>query len=345
MEQDIDQEISSFLRLIRSKYLSTPGKYQPFDLARKVTFFTLDAISKVAFGQSFGFLDKDEDIFGYIKQIRQMLPILMFFTVYPELRVIMDLSQLPRLAPKAFAPASLGKIMSFAEAAVKERFGEEAIVRRDMLGSFIKHGMSQEVLESETLTQISAGSDSTATALRATLFLIATHPIAYGELVRELLATLRAGRLTRPVLKDSEARQLPFLQACIQEGLRLCPPITALLFKDVPAGGDTIDGKHVPAGTQIGFNFYGAMRDKAVFGLDADLFRPERWLPNGGRSDAELTRMREVHPLIFGSGRFGCLGRNVARMELGKVIAEVSPPWRLWSFRRVWGIELLRPRP
>jgi hypothetical protein len=43
---------------------------------------------------------------------------------------------------------------SFAKDVVAERFGDNKLVREDMLGSFLKHGLTQEELESETIAQM-----------------------------------------------------------------------------------------------------------------------------------------------------------------------------------------------
>jgi cytochrome P450 len=66
---------------------------------------------------------------------------------------------------------------------------------------------------------------------------------------------------------------------------------------------------------------YAVLRNKAVFGPDADVFRPERWLKAGGE---KLAEMESVVDLAFGWGRWGCLGRGIAMVELGKVVFEVS---------------------
>jgi cytochrome P450 len=62
------------------------------------------------------------------------------------------------------------------------------------------------------------------------------------------------------------------------------------------------------------------MRDGDVFGPDPEMFRPERWLNIPEERYAEMAR---VVDLAFGSGRFKCLGRSVALMELNKIIIEV----------------------
>ena len=104
------------------------------------------------------------------------------------------------------------------------------------------------------------------------------------------------------------------------------PPVTGLLAKAVPPEGATIDGKFVKGGTQIAWNSWGMQRDKDIYGVDPEIFRPERWLLRDA-SEAEKKRvdkMTETVSLVFGYGRFGCLGRGVATMELNKGIIEVS---------------------
>ncbi|KAK3065940.1 hypothetical protein LTS18_002213, partial [Coniosporium uncinatum] len=102
----------------------------------------------------------------------------------------------------------------------------------------------------------------------------------------------------------------------------------------VPPEGDMIDGKFVPGGTSIGWNSYGLQRQKDIFGLDADVFRPERWLDE--KNEAKLQRMSDTVSLVFGAGRFGCLGKPVAMMELNKIIPEavLRYEWRAINIER-----------
>lgn len=104
----------------------------------------------------------------------------------------------------------------------------------------------------------------------------------------------------------------------IWEGFRMRPAVTYGHYKVVPPGGDTIAGIWVPGGTAIGHNHFGMMRNKRIFGDDVDVFRPERYLdqPNG----AEMQRTVE---LVFGTGRWMCVGKQVALMELNKIFWEV----------------------
>jgi cytochrome P450 len=198
-----------------------------------------------------------------------------------------------------------------------------------MTASFIAHGLSEHDLTAESLLQILAGADTSATAIRATLLHIITHPSVYAALQAEIDAGVREGRISSPVIQDSEAQQMPYLQAVIREGLRIWPPVTGLLSKVAPAAGDEVevDGKKmfIPGGTNVGYCAWGIHRSREVFGEDAEMFRPERWLINYGE---KLARMQRTADLVFGYGKYMCLGKSVAMLELNKVFVEVSIPER-----------------
>ncbi len=334
LEQDVDDQLLKLFELLNSKYVTQPekGVFVTVDLSQVTNYFTLDVISKVAFGQTFGFLERDEDPFGYLKNLEQFLPAIIVFGVYTELTSILKMPLMKSALPKSTDKRGLGRVMGFARDRVQERFGQKGIVRNDMLGSFIKHGLTQGELESETLTQITAGSDSTASSLRLTLHFICTSPPILERLLAEVNSAIEAGKISRPVIKDSEARELSYLQACIKEGLRVYPPVTGLMAKLAPEGGVTVDvdgtQKYIPAGTQIGWNSWGMMRQQDIFGPDCEIYRPERWLPKDGGEEEQrrISRMTETVGLCFGYGKYGCLGRGVATMELNKAVIEVSTP-------------------
>jgi cytochrome P450 len=146
-------------------------------------------------------------------------------------------------------------------------------------------------------------------------------PRAYRALQAEIDEGIKSSRISSPIT-NAEANGLPYLQGVILENLRLYPPFTGLPFKVVPPGGETIEGKHVPAGTLIAPNMWSLGRNKDVFGPDADVFRPERWLDESV-SREERTEMRRVVELVFGYGRWGCAGKMIAFLELNKVFVEV----------------------
>ena len=148
-----------------------------------------------------------------------------------------------------------------------------------------------------------------------------TSPLVYARLQAEIDDAARTGKISSPIVQESEARQLPYLQAVIHEGLRVSPPSGGLLSKVVPPEGDTISGIFVPGGTEIASNNWSVTRHPDVFGQEPEFFSPERWL---GISEEEYAKMARVVDLIFGYGKYKCLGRTIAWIELNKVIVEVS---------------------
>jgi len=113
---------------------------------------------------------------------------------------------------------------------------------------------------------------------------------------------------------------MPYLQAVIKEGLRVHPPVTGLMFKDVPHGGDTLNGYFVPEGARVGWTSFGILHDVAFWGEDAKLFRPERWF----QGTTEDIRNKEARgDMVFAYGKWQCLGKEVAKIELNKIFVEV----------------------
>jgi cytochrome P450 len=96
------------------------------------------------------------------------------------------------------------------------------------------------------------------------------------------------------------------------------------MSKEVPAGGDEINGLFIPGGTQIGYCAFGIFRDRKIWGEDADSFRPERFLDG---SPEKIKYLEQTLYLVFASGKWQCLGQNVALIELNKVFVEVSLPF------------------
>lgn len=134
-----------------------------------------------------------------------------------------------------------------------------------------------------------------------------------------LLAELSSSSLSNPV-KDSEARKLPYLQAVIREGFRICPPAANQAYRDTPEGSDTLCGYHIPAETKVGYNLSGMMEDPKLWGEDAKVFRPERWLTG---TPEEIRKMEANVYLVFGHGKWSCLGKKIAQSALNKTIVQV----------------------
>ena len=320
LEQQVDKQVAGLVTLLGTKYLSSKTESKPVDLARKVQYFTLDVISALAFGTELGYLAADKDLYDYIQTTETTLPIMLATAFLPGLLAMIQSPRLKWLIPDVRNMAGIGSVLGVAHSAVATRFGEKAVVKKDMLGSFVAHGLTQREAEAETVVQIIAGSDTSATAIRSTLLFIMTNPLVYRRLQAEIDAGIKDGRVSSPIT-DTEARNLPYLQAVIREGLRLWPPATAVLPK-ISTTDQIVCGVDIPAGTHVAWAPFSFLRNKETFGHDADLFKPERWIDV---DPAKFRAMDQTVMMEFASGsRWECLGKSVAQLELNKIYVEVS---------------------
>lgn len=123
-------------------------------------------------------------------------------------------------------------------------------------------------------------------------------------------------------VEDSVAKKMPYLQACVFEGLRTMAPLFFLLDRKVPPQGAQLHGYRLPPNTLVSLNMVAAQNDK-IYGVDPEDYRPERWLTN---DEEHFNKMRRTLDLIFGDGSTKCLGVNIAYMEVNKAVLEVCSP-------------------
>lgn len=281
-------------------------------------------LSSIAFGKAFGFMTDNADKWEYLASNDTFFRIIQLVCNYRPLREIFLSSVVQRFAaPKETNEVGFGRMSRFAADIIRARFeqtAEKGDGQGDMLASFMARGLSLEECKSESLVQVIAGSDSTSSTIRMTMLYIISSPRIYLRLQREIDETVSHFTDQDEVPSDSLARQLPYLQAVIWEGLRKMPPLFGLLGKVAPPEGERVGDVFFPGGCEVSGCLQSVTHREDIFGEDANLFRPERWLEADSRTRYKYERTTE---LVFGSGRFGCLGRNIAWMELGKVLFEL----------------------
>lgn len=179
--------------------------------------------------------------------------------------------------------------------------------------------MSIEQIKAETLIVLLAGSDTPASAFRACLLYIMTTPGVYPKLMEEINRAIDHNLLSSPVVTFDEAKSLPYFSACLREAMRLSPSAPVLLPRLVPEGGSTICGQYIPGGAEVAANPWVVHRNKAIYGEDAEQYRPERWLESAAK-----TKEMDKYDFQFGYGDRSCLGKSIALMELYKALVQVS---------------------
>lgn len=151
LESSVGNRIMDLVHLIEANHLPTEGTYKVIDWAHVVQYFTMDVLTNVAFSQPFGYLKKNTDLFDYINTVRTYIPVLDI----PVVNTILS-SAIVRMfmAPTAKDRIGMVKIMGIAKEIVGERFGPDTKVQNDMLGSFVRHGLTHAETESEVLLRM-----------------------------------------------------------------------------------------------------------------------------------------------------------------------------------------------
>ncbi|KAI1090987.1 cytochrome P450 [Rostrohypoxylon terebratum] len=312
LEVAVDSIVAHFIEVIRAKHLTTKDRIRTVDFARISRYFTLDVITRLAYGKAFGFLDSDEDLFGYTSQIDQLLKAQNLSQEIPLFRYIV-FSRLffGMFGPKPSDATGVGKIMGYTQQIIDERF-KDSKPMKDMMGSFIRHGMTKKECAEEALLQIQAGSDKTAVAIRTTLMYIMSTPRVYIRMKEMIKQCVDRSEVSSPITFE-EAQRLPYLKT--------------------PLEGDTIDGVFIPGNTALGHNALALTRTESIFGEDVDTFRPERFLECGEENKAKMEFAIEI---IFGGGRWMCAGKPIAFMELNKIFFEVL---RVFDFQLIYPVK------
>lgn len=307
-------------------------------------------LGQITFGKPLGYLDHGYDHDQILSVNNKVMDYFAVVGMQPELDKFLDKNRIYRIGPPSF-----GAIVNLSLRYITSRYkGEDKhnMAMPDFLDRFIEAKMrhpdvvDNKRLLSYLLIQITAGADSVAVTLRSVFYLSLKHPPVWSRLQSEILAApfTQQESMSLPAT-FSQARKIPYLEAVVREALRLYPVDCFPLERYVPTGGVNMpDGSFVPEGVAAGFNAYILHRNKEVWGLDADAFRPERWLRDEKNSETEegykrrLTEMNNCD-LSFGDGNRKCIGINLGLMEVYKTVAtlvamyefELADPEQEWK--------------
>ncbi|KAF3041836.1 hypothetical protein E8E11_004968 [Didymella keratinophila] len=191
--------------------------------------------------------------------------------------------------------------------------------KKDLLNGMLKgvdpktgRTMSDDSVVDNMITFLIAGHETTSGLLSFTWYYLLKNAAAYEAAQQEVDTVIGKNPITVDHLT-----KLPYLNAVLRESLRLSPTAPSI---GITAKEDTLIGGKYPvkANTPLIALFPKIHRDPAVYGEDAEEFRPERML------DAEFNRREKEFPNSwkpFGNGMRGCIGRPFAWQEALLVMA------------------------
>jgi cytochrome P450 len=220
------------------------AEQKPTDVVKWYNFTTFDIIGDLVFGESFHCLDDG----GYHPWVA------MIFTSIKVGAQVIGLKKMPLLTwaaaflvkPEDMRKRIESKKLSKEKTARRVALGPAPNGRKDIMTYILRHnderGMSATEINGNSDSLIIAGSETTATALSGLTYFIAQHPQALERVNQEI----RTAFASEDDITMQNTAQLKYLHACIEEALRMYPPVPEMPPRLSP--GDFVNGHYMPKG-------------------------------------------------------------------------------------------------
>jgi len=216
------------------------------DMVPWFNFTTFDIFGGLGFGESFGCLQESR-YHPWIALLFQSVKAATFLAAvrfYPYLN-----SALIRCIPPSLKKMSDGhyqQIVDKVDRRLNFELGRPDIMAHVMKGTQDEEALSMGEIYSTFMLLTTAGSETTATVLSGTLNYLIANAEKMKTLEKEVLGRFeRQEDITLDALST-----LPYLNAVLAEGLRLCPPIPWILPRVVPSSGARVCGTWLPGGVR-----------------------------------------------------------------------------------------------
>jgi cytochrome P450 len=289
----------------------------PFDIVKLLNFTTFDIMGDLCFGESLGLLQSTD----YSPWVSMLLSA---FKMGSRIRAVTLFEPFYSIF-KVWKPAKIEEIrwehFRFSADRVDKRL-KTGVDRPDIWGLVLANqekgqGLSLGEMHANAGLFMGAGTETTATELSGLVYFLLQNPPCMRRLVEEITGAFS----TEGDITMERMAQLSYLHACIEEGLRIFPPVPGALPRIVPPGGSTICNHHIPAGTHVSIPQYASYH---LHFADSFSFRPERFLPD---APAVFAHDDKSAHQPFSYGPRNCLGKNMAWHEMRMVLVKL-----LWNF-------------
>ncbi|KAB5542502.1 cytochrome P450-like protein [Coniochaeta sp. 2T2.1] len=316
------------------------GWTRPKNMADWCNWLAMDILGDLCFGKAFHMLERPDNRYA-IDLVGAAAARHMICGTMPVVNTL----SLDKVLFRKIA-AGRARYMAYSRAQLTERtkLGEETD-RRDFFYHLLKakdpetgKGFEMPELWGESNLLIIAGSDTTSTAMAATLFYLVRHPEALGKVTREVREAFED---VEDIHQGPRLGGCAYLRACIDEAMRLSPSVGGVLPREVLPGGVMVDGERVPAGIVVGTPHYAIHHHEEYYPQPFE-FVPERWIAGseakvlGGRKVKEEDVARAQSAFCpFSIGPRGCIGKGLAYLEMTTTLARVL---FLYDLRRAVGV-------
>lgn len=239
--------IDLLIRRLRGIVSSSEDDGAVVDIVQWLNFTTFDIVGDLAFGEPFNCLEESK-YHGWVS---------ILFVNFKAAGVFMSLrffgldKLLKSVLPKSFLKKR-AEHLKYSTDRIHRRLdqGKEGVdaQRNDFMTYVLRYndekGMTVPEIEQTFRILVVAGSETTGTALSGMLSNLLQTPDAMKTLVKEIRQSFQ----DPSAICANAVNNLPYLNAVIEEGLRLCSPVALGLPRVVPAGGAEVSGQWLPGG-------------------------------------------------------------------------------------------------
>ncbi|GKT51125.1 averantin hydroxylase [Colletotrichum spaethianum] len=313
-EHYLQTHSSNLIRILKEK-----SKQGPVDMTTWYNLVAFDIVSDLAFGEPAGFLDNADQ--PWIKVILDRAKAIVWF----QLAVWYGFFPLLNLLTPRYVTESRKNHIALTEAKLERRIKAENPGKDFM--SFILENENEAVekLSKVELVMLAsnfivAGSGTSAGGMSGLTYLLLRNPDKLEKLKKEIRERFQSS----DEISMQGTAQCKYLNACLDEGMRMYPPTPGSLPRFVPGSGEIIDGKWVKGGMAVAVNQLSAGTSELNF-KRAREFHPERWLDLS--PDSEFANDDKAATQPFSMGQRVCIGRAMAYAEMRLTMAKI-----MWHF-------------
>ncbi|KAH8744216.1 trichothecene C-15 hydroxylase [Diaporthe sp. PMI_573] len=283
-----------------------------------LNWLTFDIVGDLAFGESFGCLDNS----SYHSWVSLTFDVLKFVRLRTEIHRFGPLVALFEGFIIGTASKNYKENNTLSRLRVRKRL-ESGSTRPDFVQKMVEggknrdHPLSFEKLVANAEVLVVAGSETTASLLSGAIYYLTMNP----QYLTKLADEVRSEYKDEADIDLLNTQNLTYLNAVVNEALRIYPPVPGTGPRVTAAGGSMIAGYYIPQNTIVDINYWVVHHDPKSFTLP-DSFLPERWL---GDERFKNDRLDAVEP--FSAGPRNCIGKNLAYAEIRMVLARL-----VWNF-------------
>lgn len=222
---------------------------QPMDLDKFFTFTAADITGELLFSKPFGFISKGYDIKRTLSRSHKIVGLGTVAGYFPWLNKLLAN---PFVTWTGILP--FGLIYRTAINAVAER-EKNLDVRSDIMGHWLTARQEGKVtsrdVQAQTTLGVVGGTDAMSAGMQSFVYHLIRHPAAWQRCSDEVARARTQGKCGARVVSFEDAQELPYLQACIKESLRLFGPLGTGLPRVAAAGGTRLGDRVFPPGTGL----------------------------------------------------------------------------------------------